>query len=239
MSDEKRSNLIFSRNLLKQFLRMYKESPCLWDRRSPEYKQKKKRDEAICRLTKLVNEYDAKATRVHVCRKIESLRSCVRREYLKVQYSLRHAQNPNEVYEPCLWYYNLLSFVFEDTENKKVKWQTESEVVKENPEVITSDNYEESAIVYPNYTSDSIIDVQTPQNFYQDIYDKKICGGELKDEYDAIGFNVAAKLRALPANTRILAEKLINDVLYQAQTDSLSAFTVLTSPDPIKSETII
>ncbi|CAH4030364.1 unnamed protein product [Pieris brassicae] len=239
MSDEKRSNLIFSRHLLKQFLRMYKESPCLWDRRSPEYKQKKKRDEAISRLTKLVNEYDAKATRVHVCRKIESLRSCVRREYLKVQYSIRHEQNPNEVYEPCLWYYNLLSFVFEDTENKKTQWQSESDVVKENPEVITSDNYEESAIVYPNFTSDSITEVQTPQNYYQDIYDKKLRGGDLKDEYDAIGINVAAKLRALPANTRILAEKLINDVLYQAQTDSLSVLTVLTSPDPIKSEIVI
>lgn len=42
------------------------------------------------------------------------------------------------------------------------------------------------------------------------------------DEFDAIGRNVAAKLRKLPNKTRIVAEKLLNDVLYQAEMDVLT-----------------
>ncbi|XP_045541780.1 uncharacterized protein LOC123723247 [Papilio machaon] len=55
---------------------------------------------------------------------------------------------------------------------------------------------------------------------------------EIEDEYDAIGINVAAKLRNLPPNMRILAEKLINDALYQAQMNGLNSSSVITTTDP-------
>uniref|UniRef100_A0A1A9W1Q1 MADF domain-containing protein n=1 Tax=Glossina brevipalpis TaxID=37001 RepID=A0A1A9W1Q1_9MUSC len=42
------------------------------------------------------------------------------------------------------------------------------------------------------------------------------------DEYDGIGINVASKLRIMSAHQRIIAEKLINDVLFNAQLDNLS-----------------
>ncbi|OWR55773.1 hypothetical protein KGM_212883 [Danaus plexippus plexippus] len=35
---------------------------------------------------------------------------------------------------------------------------------------------------------------------------------------------------------RILAEKLINDVLYQAQMNTLGSSTVIITPDPIKQD---
>lgn len=44
----------------------------------------------------------------------------------------------------------------------------------------------------------------------------------IEDEYDYIGKNVAAKLRRLPEKIRIISEKLINDVLFQAQLDNLN-----------------
>ncbi|XP_017114011.1 uncharacterized protein LOC108137022 [Drosophila elegans] len=48
------------------------------------------------------------------------------------------------------------------------------------------------------------------------------------DEYDAIGVNVASKLRAINPTQRIVAEKLISDVLFNAQLDNLTVNSALT-----------
>lgn len=88
---------------------------------------KHKRHESITKLTQLVQEYDPTATRVHVLRKIESLRACVRREYKRVQDSKKTATNEDEVFTPHLWYYDLFSFMFqaeEMTENDNTKRYT-------------------------------------------------------------------------------------------------------------------
>ncbi|XP_030370678.1 uncharacterized protein LOC115621229 [Scaptodrosophila lebanonensis] len=49
-----------------------------------------------------------------------------------------------------------------------------------------------------------------------------------EDEYDAIGVNVASKLRAINHTQRIIAEKLISDVLFNAQLDNLTVNSSLT-----------
>lgn len=43
----------------------------------------------------------------------------------------------------------------------------------------------------------------------------------MEDEYDAIGRNVAAKLRNMRLDQRIIAEKLVNDILFEAQLGNL------------------
>ncbi|EDW49659.1 GM23117 [Drosophila sechellia] len=48
------------------------------------------------------------------------------------------------------------------------------------------------------------------------------------DEYDAIGVNVASKLRSINATQRIVAEKLISDVLFNAQVGKRSIHSALT-----------
>lgn len=104
------NHVVFPRKLLKKFILLYKEQDCLWDRRSLLYKNRKKRHEAITRLTELVQEYEPTATRVHILRKIESLRACMRREHKKVLDS-RSKVGSVDVYTPHLWYYDMLSFV--------------------------------------------------------------------------------------------------------------------------------
>ncbi|KAL7298704.1 hypothetical protein TKK_0008462 [Trichogramma kaykai] len=47
------------------------------------------------------------------------------------------------------------------------------------------------------------------------------------DEFDAIGRNVAFKLRNMKSNQKIIAEKLINDVLFQAQLGTLQLTSLL------------
>lgn len=44
----------------------------------------------------------------------------------------------------------------------------------------------------------------------------------VEDEFDIVGKNVAAKLRQLPPTQRIFAERLINEVLFEAQLGTLT-----------------
>lgn len=118
-------NVVFPRKLVKEFVTLYQNLPCLWDKHCISYKMKHKRHEAITKLTQLVQEYDPSATRVHVLRKIESLRACVRREHKRVQHSKKIAENEADIYTPHLWYYDLFTFMFqtdamnEDYDKKK------------------------------------------------------------------------------------------------------------------------
>ncbi|XP_038211364.1 uncharacterized protein LOC119831870 [Zerene cesonia] len=234
-------DLAFSRNLIKRFIALYKESPCLWNRKCIAYKHKQKRNEAIARLTELVRKHDPTATKVHVLRKIESMRACVRREYKKVQASISRAKCDDDVYVPHLWYYKLLSFAFTDeSDDNKMKVEFEAEedsVESDNPDV-SEDTFEPAPHVYTDYAITSNVlggvpDSSVYKHTEDDSKRKQHCT-EVDDEYDAIGINVAAKLRGLPSNMRILAEKLINDVLFQAQTNTLSSSTTITTPDPFK-----
>lgn len=43
----------------------------------------------------------------------------------------------------------------------------------------------------------------------------------MEDEFDAIGRNVAAKLRNMRLDQRIVAEKLVHDILFEAQLGNL------------------
>lgn len=51
---------------------------------------------------------------------------------------------------------------------------------------------------------------------------------KMNDEYDAIGLNVAVKLRSMNSHQRIIAEKLIGDVLFNGQLNTLSITSHLT-----------
>ncbi|VVD04839.1 unnamed protein product [Leptidea sinapis] len=50
-----------------------------------------------------------------------------------------------------------------------------------------------------------------------EIIGNKISEITAEDKYDAFGKNVAHKLRSLPTNQRLLAEKIINDALFEAE----------------------
>ncbi|XP_061721020.1 uncharacterized protein LOC133527845 [Cydia pomonella] len=227
-------NVVFPRKLLTRFIALYKDQPCLWDKTCQAYKLKRKRNEAITKLTELVQEYDPAATKVHILRKIESLRACVRREYKKVQDSRAKATSSDQIYVPHLWYYDMFTFVFgEDGSNYKTKPGSPAASTGQNEESDEDQPEEESYEQTGNYAAEYNVEtsmIEDSRQYYEDTKKRT----EVDDEYDAIGINVAAKLRTLPPNMRILAEKLINDVLFQAQMHGLSSSTVISTPDPFK-----
>lgn len=53
-----------------------------------------------------------------------------------------------------------------------------------------------------------------------------------EDEFTIIGKNIACKLRRLPRDAKLFAEKLINDVLFQAELGELNRYTKIISENP-------
>lgn len=51
---------------------------------------------------------------------------------------------------------------------------------------------------------------------------EKLKSTRSEDELDIVGRNIANKLRNMPHDTRILAEKFINDVLFEAEMGTLN-----------------
>ncbi|KAJ0174282.1 hypothetical protein K1T71_010428 [Dendrolimus kikuchii] len=249
MADRERDgNIKFPRKLMKNLILRYKEYPCLWDMNSTDYTIKSKRHDAITKLTELVQEHDSSATRVHVLRKLESMRSCVRREYKKVQESRHNATCEDDIYTPHLWYYDIFPFIYKYEQEMDFKSKggksTPNQNAESDEEIEEEENsYSAAESFSGDYSAaNQIIEVPicSPANKRYSSYDeepaKKRPMTEVGDEYDAIGINVAAKLRYLPPNMRVLAEKLINDVLFQAQTNGLTQHTTLSTPDPFKQE---
>ncbi|KAL4715019.1 hypothetical protein ACJJTC_003170 [Scirpophaga incertulas] len=250
--DDENINVEFPRKLVKRLIEQYRQLPCLWNRSHPSYRDKIKRHKAISKLTELVQEHDPTATRVHVLRKLESLRACMRREHKKVVQSKTKSSTPDQIYTPLLWYYDLFSFAFTNEDGGScsdaaaelpsssehaVSAETSSE--EEAESILGSDNIEYEAQGYPVLEYTAVIEGnENSSKSYQFDEDqskatKRSCS-HVDDEYDAIGINVAAKLRTLPPNMRILAEKLINDVLFQAQVNGLSSTTAIVTVDPFK-----
>lgn len=63
---------------------------------------------------------------------------------------------------------------------------------------------------------------KTDEEILEKIGDRLEVFNKTEDRYDIAGKNFAAKLRELPNNQRIYAEKLINDVLFEAELSNLN-----------------
>lgn len=61
---------------------------------------------------------------------------------------------------------------------------------------------------------------------------KKLREDKEDDECDIVGKNIAAKLRKLSPEMKMYAEKVINDILFEAQLGNLSRYSSVTTPRP-------
>lgn len=101
----------FSRDFVEQFINMYQEEECLWKTTLKEYSDKGKRNAAYERLILLCKTVEPNIDKNGVIKKINSLRASWRREKKKSDDSKRSGKGKDEVYEPRLWYFSLLSFL--------------------------------------------------------------------------------------------------------------------------------
>lgn len=103
----------YSKRFLREFIEMYKQEPSLWKIQSAEYKNRRLKDLSYEKLIAKLREVDPDADRNAVLRKINSFRTCFRKEYKKKCALMRAGQS----YKPNLWYFDLLLFLTERNEN--------------------------------------------------------------------------------------------------------------------------
>ncbi|PIO13323.1 hypothetical protein AB205_0160550 [Aquarana catesbeiana] len=102
-------------NFLPLFIDKYRELPCLWQVKHPQYNNKQKRQAVLEKLLELVTPVVPTATIPYLKAKIGGLRSTYLRERKKVMDSQRSGAAADDIYVPRLWYYERLRFLSDQT----------------------------------------------------------------------------------------------------------------------------
>lgn len=103
----------WSKEFTTTFIEKYREYPCLWKLKSKEYLNKNLKTAAYDNLVELCKPVYPEANRDFVVKKIQGLRGSFRKELKKVLASKRSGSEYDQIYEPTLWYYDLLQFTID------------------------------------------------------------------------------------------------------------------------------
>ena len=93
---------------LNEFIHMYCKYLCLWIVNSKEYSDRVKKNLAYEYLTTKLKEIDPDANKEKFVKKINSLRSCLRKELNKVNDSKTSGARADDTYTLSLWYFQEL-----------------------------------------------------------------------------------------------------------------------------------
>jgi hypothetical protein len=84
--------------------------PVLWQVHSADYSNRTKRDEAWDLLLQLTRDKIPEVDLCFVKKKVDSIRASFRKELRRVRDSKRSGLSADDVYNPPLWYFDLLLF---------------------------------------------------------------------------------------------------------------------------------
>ncbi|CAG9858720.1 unnamed protein product [Phyllotreta striolata] len=161
-----------------EIIETYKGMQYLWDKKDPNYFNKKMRLSANSRLCDVYKKLDKKVTVAAFKRKLKNLRTCYLRELRKVKSSQATAASLDDVYIPSLWYYNLLSFLSENNEpSEELKGETiylsdpelfeefsnpKQRLKQETPYNECSSSNSTSPLIQESSTSHSVVNEEAP-----------------------------------------------------------------------------
>lgn len=95
---------------ITEFIDIYKSKPCLWKVKCDEYHDRDKRNAAYKKLLEKLQEIESEATVDVVKKKINNLRSNVRKELKKSWLLKKSGASTDDVYyKPALWYFKISS----------------------------------------------------------------------------------------------------------------------------------
>uniref|UniRef100_A0A182N428 MADF domain-containing protein n=1 Tax=Anopheles dirus TaxID=7168 RepID=A0A182N428_9DIPT len=239
------------REFITEFITLYQRFPCLWDATAREYFNRTEKRKAYDRLVQKYREVDKKATHETVARKINGLRTCYRREVAKIRKSLQSGIE-GDIYKPTLWYYKLFAFLddvkvvpeekkpaYDDcevgteckqnaykgiVERVEIEYVTDEEHIDSNDYVFTGEERLHSAC----RISSSTFARQAPTSKRKPSPDGQRNGkrtnraSKCDDCFDVYGKHISHKLRSLSQHQNTMAQKLINDVLFEAEMATLN-----------------
>lgn len=230
-----------------EFIKKYEQLRELWDPKNPDYTNKYRRNASLDILLSILKKINPTATRVHVRRKINCLRSCYRKELRRHLASRKIGPDGEEIYEyiPSAWKFHSMRFVdkierphFNSIRDDLVQINV-NEGLENSYEDQFSDQDSEDEILH--HANDSLDEIPIQHTVTIPTKRKRLIKEEGEEsyvgivshdtsdkEYEAIGANVACKLKRMNPQQRYQAELLINKVLIKGLKNSLSDDTDLT-----------
>ncbi|CAB3229318.1 unnamed protein product [Arctia plantaginis] len=205
------------KEILLAVLNRYKEMPHLWQKTHKEYMNRDKREVGFKILLKIYREFDAHATIKYLKKKIENMRTSYIRELRK----MKECQRTGKIYSSNLYYFDALRFIG-DSDGYYAPKIEPAEIEGHSP-ALSSDA---DSDYQPKPTSSA----QKKKKISQPVADTKVNNQvttdvllQIQDEkWDAIGRSLGLQLRDLDKDQQTVAHKLINDVMYYAESGMLS-----------------
>ena len=110
MSDESSASAKWTRIDIRALIEMYKGFPVLWDVSHAENKSRKSK---VTAFNKLHTQFEIikNVSKDALQAKIHSLRTIYQKEHKKVQTSMRSGMGSEDIHIPKLWFYDLMSFI--------------------------------------------------------------------------------------------------------------------------------
>ncbi|CAH1956038.1 unnamed protein product [Acanthoscelides obtectus] len=103
----------WSKEVVSEFIEIYKSYPCLWKIKSREYTNRNLKNAVYDKLVEFCTKLHPEANRDYVVKKIQSFRGSFRKELKKIEESKRSGASTDEIYTPTLWYFDLLQFTID------------------------------------------------------------------------------------------------------------------------------
>ncbi|XP_045470089.1 uncharacterized protein LOC123677552 [Harmonia axyridis] len=190
-----------NREWVKDFIRLYHSEPCLWKTKSKEYQDTKIKDEAYEKLIKKISEVEPGANKEKVLRKIDNLRYNYTVELKKV-WATKSEMTGIETYEPELWYFPLMRFL--DKEEKAKDPIRCEDITSDEDDMASPSNA--SSHDRSNIGDEDVLEL-----------------GHEEDFHDLFGKMVAMKMKKMSEDQRLLAKKMVDDILHDAACGKLTA----------------
>lgn len=102
-------------DFITEFINLYRSLPCLYDTKCKQYSNKQLKAAAYAKLVEKMRQVDLFATRDDVIKKINNMRSSYRKEAKKIEIG----RMTGEPYEPTLWYFHMLDFLYDNNDSMK------------------------------------------------------------------------------------------------------------------------
>ncbi|CAG9822156.1 unnamed protein product [Phaedon cochleariae] len=104
----------FSKDFMTEFIRVYREHTSLWKIKSKAYMNKNLKNVGITQLIEVCKQFQImEADKNFVMKKIQSIRGSFRKELKKIEDSQRSGASADDIYQPTLWYFQLLQFTID------------------------------------------------------------------------------------------------------------------------------
>ncbi|KAJ8715637.1 hypothetical protein PYW07_010119 [Mythimna separata] len=216
--------VISEREVIIRLLELYRDLPGLWDPNHELYSNREARQVAYESLLEYYRKFDKEASVADLKKKLENMRAAYRREKKKVEKSLAD-DSRSTIHVPMLWYYQLFSFLDNDSDPLIMKSEHCSDSDNKSDEPERKKPKTPSRFATNQLIKKEMALAETTPTYHVNLTSPEPSGGE--SSADAFGKSISSQLKELPKLQRCLAEKLIGEVMFYAKMDQLNMDTVI------------